>query len=198
MPVAVVLLGQSNAARNAKNLLAALQAEYGPDTVLIVCARGGHSLAMLSAYLDADIALIRDYQASGFTVVSIFMELGESDARIGTAGAAYKTGALAYINAIRLGIGIPFLRVVLAQLGRVPANWNAANWVNIQRAHAEMLVGHDAFRMFATAQYGPYEKDRDGKEIPHYHDNVADPLWDGTGYKEIARDFMAQMKAALK
>lgn len=195
----VIAIGQSNMGLNQHNVEKALKDAYGPGVVLSRCAVGGSSIDEWQPgspnYVNA-VNIVKANQALGYTVKGLFMMHGERDARMGMPRGEYAHKAVTMLSRLHADIGYPWMPVIFGQLGALPVTgFDADKWQAIRWAQQDILIGRPAYKMFQTAHLGPYEA---GYPDCHYRDNIADPLWVGTGYKEITYNgFMSRFLTLL-
>ncbi len=193
---AFVLAGQSNMSRNFNNLDAALKNAYGPDALSIRAAVGGSSITQWQrGQVIYQNALAKTLQAidGGYDVEAILFFQGESETKPGmqAIAATWKNRFIVFCAAFGTDIGKPSIPVVFAKLGKPPTPATTFPFWETVRAQQDVaLVAKPAYKIVHTDTVGPYERESDGTLGPHYHDDVVDTEWVGTGYKIITQRFI--------
>lgn len=189
----VIAIGQSNMGLNQPNIETSLKRNYGADNVVLTkCSVGGSSIAEWQPgtpnFVNA-VNKVKANQALGYEVKGLFMVHGERDARIGTPQQEYTDKMINTLEKLHAAIGLPSMPIIYAQLGALPSGFKNAKWQAIRWAQHYVLQARPFYKMFQTISLGPYENE---PPFCHYHDNIKDTAWVGTGYKEITWAFMSR------
>ncbi len=127
----------------------------------------------------------------GYKCGVLFFFQGERDSRNKAYGKVWGKLFLLFIDDFSKDIKVSGLKVVFAQLGKIPtpgSYW--PGWYTVRRQQAAVMDERPQYKMVHTLDIGPYNTEEGGSIGPHYHDDVVDKSWQGTGYSLITRRFL--------